>query len=72
MNIERIDSDDYDRKFLSRLLSGDENKSTFKHSVINVADEILVDPHRTVQCLALQRSKYITVDNDLERLKKQT
>ena len=70
MNIDRINSDINDLKVITRLFSEDESKSTLKYSVVNVNKVKEKDPHRTVQSLALQRSKYITVDNDLERLKK--
>ena len=54
------------------LVGADESaKLTFKHSIINGKKETTIDPQRSEHSMGVQRSKYLTIENELDRMKKQ-
>ena len=43
-------------------------KQTFKHSIVNKKEIKNIDHHLSVHTKSLQRSTYLTIDDDLERV----
>ena len=46
------------------------NKPSFKHQVVNAKEEKAIRPSDSVHTLKLQRSNYITIENEYEMMKK--
>mmetsp|Transcript_31393 Transcript_31393/g.48005 ORF Transcript_31393/g.48005 Transcript_31393/m.48005 type:complete len:184 (-) Transcript_31393:789-1340(-) len=53
------------------MKSNDGRKMTFKHSIVNQKEEININHHLSHHTRALQKSKYMMIDDDLARLQTQ-
>ena len=49
----------------------DNSKLAFKHSIVNEKEKDEINVFQSQHTMSLQRSKYVMVENDLERLKAQ-
>ena len=72
LQIERIKEENRVLRIKDALLGTDESaKLTFKHTQINAKKDTTIDPLQSEHSMGVQRSKYITIENELDRMKKQ-
>ena len=65
-----MQSDILNKVLTSLGVYDNENKITFKHSIVSAQEELDVKPWDSYHNLSLQTSKFITLDHDMKHLQK--
>lgn len=73
LTLARIQDDDLTRKILAKIgIDEEENSQTkqvFKHSVVNNKEKNEINHLRSEHPVTLQRSEYIMIENDINRIR---
>ena len=71
MNLERLKDADASRKMKRQFGESEQsNKLTYRHTVVNEKEKNIINVHDSRHVMNIQRSKYVIIDNDIEKMKK--